>query len=238
MLKRHFILLAVIAMMFGGSGFMSWLFKPKPAPINQRCIEYMEERYGEDFIGLGATGDSMTGTYSMYVTCNSLPGSQISVKALKFRTDNCTFQDNYLVHKYSNDIAALLKEYALTEFSDVNVYVSVNDVTLTESISPQASVEDVIRNEKFSLSATVEVRAHEFTEAVQAERVMLKMGEALCGKELTTYHVMFISVNEDHFGKLGNSELSQAYIDETYVRTAKIQKWAKGSNTVWKEAEG
>lgn len=237
MAKRLFILVAVCAMMFGGSGCMSWLVKPKPEPIDKRCVKYMEERYGETFTSAGPIGNSMTGNYSMYVTCNSLPDCKITVTALNFNKPDCVFQDNYLVHKYNNEIADLLKKFAMTEFSEANVYVTVTSVTLTENISESASVEEVIRDSSFMLSATVEVKEHEFIEAAQAERVMLKMGEDLCGKELTTYHVMFISVEEDNFGKLSNSELSQAYMNDTYTKTAKIQKWATGSNTVWKEAE-
>lgn len=216
---------------------MGGLFKAKSEPIEKLCIKYLEERYGEPFTDAGPTGNSMTGDYKMYATCESLPDTNVTVKAVKFKTEDRVFQDNYLVHKYRGEIRDYLKQFALTEFSEANVYVTVTGVTLTENVPADATVEQVIRDKGFNLSATVEVKESEFSEAAQAERVMRKMGEALCGEELTTYHVMFIAVGEENFGKFTNSELSQAYRDGTYIRTAKIQKWDGGSNTVWKEAE-
>ena len=216
---------------------MFGLFKAKSEPIDKLTVAYMEERYGESFTAVGPIGNSMTGNYSMYVTCESIPGVNITAKALNFKNEERIFQDNYLVYKYQEEIRDYLKRFVLDEFSEANVYVSVSNLPLSESIPADATAEQVMQDENFMLSATVEVRESEFRAATQAENVMLNMGNALYGKELITYHVMFIAVREENFGKLTNAELSQAYMDDMYVKTAKIQKWATGSNTVWKEVE-
>ena len=212
-------------------------FRAKSEPIDKLTIAYMEERYGENFTGAGPTGNSMTGNYSMYVTCESMPSINITAKVLNFKREDRIFQDNYLVFKHQEEIKNYLQRFALEEFSEANVYISVSAIPLSASIPADATAEAVMRDENFMLSATVEVRESEFKEAAQAEKVMLNMGKALYGKELISYHVMFIAVEEEKFGELTNSELSQAYVEDTYVRTAKIQKWSTGSNTVWKEAE-
>lgn len=125
--------------------------------INDVAIEHMEQKYEEPFSYAGAAGNSLSGTHQLYVRSYNLTDKRIMVKIDDYRSKDRTFRDNYLMVKYEPDLRESLLAAAKAEFPDVELFLSVADVTPQADFPPDATMEEVLQDQNSYVYATIEV---------------------------------------------------------------------------------
>lgn len=129
---------------------------------DQMALDYLEEKYGEEFGYAGPWGDSMDGDREILAGCDSL-SDLVLVEIADYREDSRVFSDNYMALKYKDDITQFIQEQADAVFDQNRVYYESARSVLSPAIGSSASMEDVLRDSEMTLFCRVEVPASELT---------------------------------------------------------------------------
>lgn len=207
------------------------------ADINEYVLSYMEQKYGEPFTYAGASGNSMTGTHELYVSCESLPDQRIKVVVDDYAGDTRTIRDNYLQYKYDDAIRAILEEAIERVFSDYVLYYAPTDAVPEEELMADATVEEVFNDAGTMLNVKVEVRSSELASIEKAEQCMT----AIEGY-MAQYYFVFVSVDESDFGQYTNEELNELLNEGAFEYSAVFTRingnvrasWYEGGRGRWR----
>ena len=238
-MKRFLAIFLLITILLGGSGCTmnptqtteSTESGGKEVTVNKntaRILHHLEEKYGEPFFYVGPTGDSMSGTHSFFVGCDSMPGEEIKVSIDHYNKEDELIRDNYLLFKYHNEIYDMLLRGLQTEFGDVVLYYLPGVSVPRANLPADASLDDLLDDSGIIISASAEVRASRLNSLEQAENALLCITTRGC-----RYYFSLISVEEEQFGKLSYEELSNGALAGEYEHFAVFVKGDGGVQTSW-----
>lgn len=109
------------------------------------CINYMVEKYGENFTYIEPYSDYQTNdSLKIIVQSDSIPSSRIIVVA-QVSEDKLYINDNYIAVKYEDSTNAVLSEIAKQVYGDSRVIYSVDDqFYLSNELDSSASFEEYL----------------------------------------------------------------------------------------------
>ena len=158
-------------------------------------LEYMEQKYGEKFQYHSAYGDSISGTHEFLVTCESLPDQKVLVQIEKYKSEDRIFRDNYVAVKYRQQTIDFIKNLAIKEFGEAQVFYEVSMDGLSPELSANASFSEYLADTRVPLSFSIRTKASKFTSEKQAERLANSL--AIYG---TKYITVLASVVDEQYG--------------------------------------
>lgn len=235
MIKRFLIAaLCLTAIIFGGSGCMFSLSNPnqptEPSQnANELALAYLEEKYGEPFYYSAPYGDSMTGTRSLLVTCNSFPDQQLLVQVEGFKTNQKVFLDNYLAVKYQSETIDFLHACISEHYPNANIFYEAPLVCQSANLSAAASFEEFLADGRAKLIVMLEVNASEFTGPESINEIVTQITESCNHMTLTV-----IVVDDSLFGTMDRSELNNRISHRDYVAMGKVYIDQNGVETKWR----
>ena len=174
--------------------------------INNAALEYMEQKYGEKFEYFAPYGDSFTGTREFVARCDNLPGQDVLVQIENYKHDDRIFRDNYIAVKYRQETIDFIKDCAVEQFGEAEVFYDVARDGQSPELSANASFVEFLSDTRVSLNFSIRTKASLFTSEEQA--VQLAESLAVHG---THYITVLASVADDQYGvssnNMSNSEL-------------------------------
>jgi len=144
-MKRVVIIALISTMMIGLSGCM---FIQNGNSIYKQMVEYMEEKYGEEFTFIEATGtNKIKGSSQREATVSTerFPREQISVMADKDEDGNYYFRDNYVSFLLRDEIEKLLTEIAAPIYKDCKVIFDANTPVYPEETGKEITMDEYIK---------------------------------------------------------------------------------------------
>lgn len=111
-------------------------------------VEYMEEKYGEEFTFIEATGtNKIKGSSQREATVSTerFPREQISVMADKDEDGNYYFRDNYVSFLLRDEIEKLLTEIAAPIYKDCKVIFDANTPVYPEETGKEITMDEYIK---------------------------------------------------------------------------------------------
>lgn len=193
-----------------------------------RILRYLEDKYGEPFSYVDSTGDSMSGTHSFFVGCDSMPGEKIKVSIDRYNKEDELIRDNYLLFKYHDEIYDMILQELRAEFGDVVLYYLPGVSVPRASLSADASLDELLDDSGVNLTALIEVRASRLNSLEQVKKSVHSIISRGC-----RYYFTFISVEEELFGTLSKKELNDRLWKDTYKHTAVLARGEGGVQTSW-----
>lgn len=200
--------------------------------INEVALEYMQQKYGEEFEYYAPFGDSMTGTHQLLVKCDSFPDQSILVSIKNYRKDDRVFLDNYLAVKYHDDTERLLKEWAEQVFTEANVFFDVTDQPLPAELPVNATLEEFLSDTTVPLTFLVEVDKDHFTSKDQIRQLI-----ELISEYESRYYLSVLVVENDEFGAENSQVLDDKMYRGDYIHCAKVSKVTDEVRIRWLEEE-
>ena len=232
MVKRIIAAFLLLVMAVGGAGCMVNTQNENndnELTPNELALAYLEEKYGEPFYYSAPYGDSMTGTRSLLVTCNSLPNQQILVQIEGYKTNDKVFLDNYLAVKYQSETLDFLQAYATEFYPSTNIFYNAPVVCQSANLSATSSFEEFLADGRAELIVMLEVKASEFTGTEALDEIVAKITESCNHMTLT-----LIVVDDSIFGTLDRSELNNRIAHRDYVAMAKAYIDQDGVEIKWR----
>jgi len=180
------------------------MFK-KETPVLDQALNYMNEKYGEEFTFVSVTGATMGGnTSKMIVSCESLQDAEIIVSCTKNDDGSYTFRDNYMAHYYKSDLISAVESVVNEVYGKGKIFYTVSNDVLPDQYdintqfetytSEQESMIDlIIVLDESSKIETKDVDLEEF------RRLLYKRGLIISGR-------LYYSINGEYES-----------IDETYI---------------------
>lgn len=215
-MKRMLIAAVLItAIMLGGTGcMMNPMFKSKGADARDLALAHMEDKYGEKFTYASGYGNSMSGTYQFFATCDSLPGQEVLVEVENYGSKDRIFRDNYMAVKYQEETVDFLRECA----GNVgNVYYTVGKNGQSETLAADAGFADFLADGRAKHHAIVEVSEADFTGTEHWQRMAEQVAEACPNMDITV-----LVVESSVYGTRDWDGLCRIMSLETYVAMGKI----------------
>ena len=186
--------------------------------IDNQALGYMEKKYGEPFQYVSPSGDSLSGTHALIVSCESLPGAEILVEVQNFRSEeNRVFTDNYLAFKYEDQTREFLRNCASDVFGDVEVFYNVTEAGLSPDLPADADFAQYLADSKAPLQAWIEVKGNGFSSKNQ-----MQVFSDLISEKNSHYYFTVMVVQDGEFGLLDRDALSRKWVDQTFVCCAEI----------------
>ena len=235
---RRLILSAIIvaALMIGGFGCMGInLFgsndtKEPKLSVNKVALLHMEEKYGEPFEFVRVWGDSMSGTRQFMAKCDSLPGEEILVQIENYRDENKIYRDNYLAVKYREETIAFIRDCAMKEFDDVNIYYEAAPDGQSPELTAATSFEGFMSDTRVPINIMLEVKDRSFSSKAQAEKVA-----GLIAESVACYYLTIAVVENSLFGTFDNDALEDELVFGRFVYCAKITRLDGNIKVKWLE---
>ena len=184
--------------------------------VNTLALEYLEEKYGEPFEYSAPAGDSMTGTRSFLARCDSLPEA-VFVEVENYREDDRVFLDNYIAVKYKQETVDFLRDCAVSEFGEANVFYEVKQSGLSASLPADAGFTDFLSDGGVPLIATIEVKDDGTDYKGAAEKMAQRIAET--GAQ---FRVILAVVAPDEFGVYDEDELGDKMVMGETVDSARL----------------
>lgn len=144
--KITVVLAEILILSFLVLGVSGCMFSKKN--VNDLAVDYMTKKYGEEFTYSGAFGTDYAtpGIHKLLVKCASFDGD-ILVQAEKDGKGNWTvFSDNYIAHKYKDEMKTTLRELASACWAEVKVVYSVETRTLNPQLPADADFDTYVRD--------------------------------------------------------------------------------------------
>lgn len=216
MARKLALLLALLFVVAGGCGCTGERQEEDMSVnINEQALSYMEEKYGEPFLYARATGDSMSGTHTLMVSCESLPGREIQVEIANFRSENPVFMDNYLAIKYEADTRSFLRTCAENAFGNAEVFYSASAEGQSASLPSDADFYEYLADRRASLNATVEVNGTGIDPA-ELDKQCYEFG-ALVSRNGSKFYLTVVGVSSEEFGALDERDVHLIIGRETFL---------------------
>lgn len=222
---KRAILAAIMAavIIIGGAGCMKDLNTNKIPDISTEkkpgvdviALEYMEQKYGEEFVYASAWGAKYTGTYSMMTTCASLKDERVLVQAENYKSEDCVIKDNYIAVKYKQETVAFLRDCAEAAFASAEIHYDVREASLSPELSVDATLEDFLSGGGVPLVVMVEVRESDYQSEEQIEKVSKLIAES--GAE---FHLTIAVVKDELYGTFDRTSLNAHISAKKCVRCA------------------
>lgn len=150
---RPICLILFSIMMIGVCGCMN---SQKTKMTVDDCINYMAEKYGENFTYIEPYSDyQANNSMKIIVQSDSMPNSRIIVVA-QVSEDKLYINDNYIAVKYEDSTNAVLSEIARQVYGDSRVIYSVDDqFYLSNELDSSASLEEYLSFGKNHIKANI-----------------------------------------------------------------------------------
>lgn len=230
-MKRIMIVTILLAVLSSGmTGCMQK--EPRRQKSSEAALEYMEQKYGEEFEFVQPWGNSMSGNHELIVTCESLAGERILVKISNYKDEDRVFQDNYLAVKYHEETVDFLSQCANEVFGDSKVYYDVAKIALSADLSADASFEEYFADEEGQISAYIAVRASSFTAEEQAEKVTDPILSA-CGAWYVG--ILLVVVEDAEYESLDEDILAGKIGRRQFVHCARVTRERGNVRFEWLE---
>lgn len=145
---------------------------PEPTlSVNGQALEYMKEKYGEEFYFYSPWGNSMSGMRQFLAVCDSMPDQPVLVQIDNYKTEDKVFSDNYPVVKYQQEISDYLKEKFSSYYSKMDVLYLPSKQALSPSLAANADLEATLADENCTIVAYIVMGADEFQSRDQIEEL-------------------------------------------------------------------
>lgn len=154
MTKRIIIMAILLAVLvLGGYGCMK-----KGQNIDDGALEYMKQKYSEEFEYVGPWGSSYAtpGIRQILVSCDSLPDKEVLV-VISGDGKEESYSDNYMDYLYEEQTNDYITKIANNYFSDIKVIIGVVYSPSADGVVPSTRFEDYILNENQVVNATIDI---------------------------------------------------------------------------------
>lgn len=185
--------------------------------INDLALDYMKNKYGEEFEYFSPYGDSTTGSHQLLVKNDNYPNQNILVKIDNYKKKEKEYYDNYLAVKYRIDVKDWLKEKASSIYGDANVFMEVCISPLSSSLSPDASFETYFSDSTAEIHPIIEIKesAYETAEKLNALADMIRDNSGC-------YYVSVVFVADNEYGLSDYNDMKDRMGSGDYIHCAKI----------------
>ncbi len=137
------IFLMLSVMMMGGC-----MFYYKKVSIKDQMMEYMSNKYEEEFKFIETTGGQLGDTQvNIYVSSESYPDYKVLVTGIKEGKNHYRYSDNYVQYLLKNQIDEIMSEIVSSIYKDCKVYYVPKETTLPEELDENTTVEEFFYKE-------------------------------------------------------------------------------------------
>ena len=221
MLKRFLLAAALcFSILLGGGGCMrADTARNNRQNINDVALNHLERKYGGKFEYNSPWGNSMSGTRSFLVTCDSLPEKQILVQIENFQNDDFEIRDNYLAVKYELETIDYLSSIANQVFGEAIVFYDLAFQTLSADLNATASFHEYLADTRVPLHIMFEVKLSGFSSKDQA----LLLADLIASNG-SYFRISLVVVSDDIYGSHDSVSLEKLMAQDGFEHCAKIDR--------------
>lgn len=157
--RRGWMLLALtVVLVLGGCGCMG-LFQKKMESAVQVALNYMAQRYGQEFVYAGPFGGGYNGSAPKTFLVQTADGENIRQILVEVQQvgDQYQVRDNYLAIKYEPQTQAALQQIADSVFGTTTVYYTAATAVLSRQLPANATFEQYLSATGSDIIATIVV---------------------------------------------------------------------------------
>lgn len=189
--------------------------------ITEQAIEYMNEKYGIDFVPLSYNISdylSEIDTVECY-TEGMDPKRECVTVYIVPNEDGYSYRDNYYYYRLREDMEKYMETYIDSVFSDNKVFVSNVAAGETASLSANCTIDDVfMKNPAICLTASVFISHTEDMEKEVFDNRIKTLAEKLLETN-KNYVIVIMDVPSEQYDKLNrevSENLNKVYIKKTH----------------------
>lgn len=208
------------------------MFKYPSKNINDLALDYMKDKYGEEFEYSSPYGDSTTGSHQLLVKNENYPNQNILVKIDNYKKKEKEFYDNFLAVKYRIDVKDWLKEKASSVYSDANVFMEVSISPLSSNLLPDSSFETYFSDPSAEIHPIIEIKEsdYESAEKITALADIFKDNSGC-------YYASVVFVADNEYGLSDYDDMKDRMRSGNYIHCAKITGDKSDYEIRWLEEE-
>ena len=119
------------------------------------ALTYMEEKYGEKFEYINSDGTSFINTIYIYVSCESLPGKEITV-TVDGDIRSPTYSDNYMEHYFKEQVEEYMSNVAEDYFDEFTLTSGVM-IRSSDNVYLGMTFDEYLQNEPKTIWGSLKI---------------------------------------------------------------------------------
>lgn len=189
--------------------------------VNDLALDYLADKYGEEFKYYAPDGSSYTGTRTFLATCESLGDFKVLVQIENYKNEDRVISDNYLSGKYKEETYSYFKSIVDEVFSDNKVYYEPFSKALSADLSADSTFEEYLADVNGAFSVVIVTNQSNCSDKAQLTEVIDKFSSSVPASLLS---ILLVVVTDAEYEDINEDKARSIAVYEKYVCCAKLTR--------------